>query len=118
MHARHKLGPRSPGDQRWLPRTSIWCIIIGLFAKSTMGFGTVSVKGLSLVPKPPTNIKAFMVPGFAVLWVQAALTRQLLRAQVHTAQEGSKEEILTLACDAVHSCQAHVPSCTSLQGGY
>ncbi len=41
-------------------RTSIWWIIIGLFAKSTIGLGTVSVSGRSRVPYPPTRIKAFI----------------------------------------------------------
>lgn len=36
-------------------------MIIGLFAKSTIGFGTVNVRGRSLVPYPPTRINAFMV---------------------------------------------------------
>jgi hypothetical protein len=38
-----------------------WCRIIGLLAKSTRGLGTLSVRGLSLVPKPPTRIKAFIL---------------------------------------------------------
>lgn len=33
---------------------------MGLLAKSTSGLGTLSVSGRNLVPKPPTNIKAFM----------------------------------------------------------
>ncbi len=41
--------------------TSIWCMIMGLFAKSMMGFGTVRVSGRSLVPYPPTRMSAFMV---------------------------------------------------------
>ena len=41
--------------------TSIWWMIIGLFAKSTIGLGTVNVRGRSLVPYPPTRINAFMV---------------------------------------------------------
>lgn len=39
-----------------------WWRIMGLLAKSTRGFGTLKVSGRSLVPKPPTNIKAFMMP--------------------------------------------------------
>jgi hypothetical protein len=38
-----------------------WCRIIGLLAKSTRGLGTLRVRGLSLVPKPPTRIKAFIL---------------------------------------------------------
>ena len=32
---------------------------MGLLAKSTIGLGTVSVRGLSRVPKPPTKMRAF-----------------------------------------------------------
>ena len=39
---------------------SIWCKIIGLFAKSTRGLGTERVSGLSLVPNPPTRMMAFI----------------------------------------------------------
>ena len=39
---------------------SIWWHSIGLFPKSTIGFGTLRVKGRSLVPKPPTKIRAFI----------------------------------------------------------
>jgi hypothetical protein len=38
-----------------------WCKIMGLLAKSTSGLGTLRVSGRSLVPNPPTRIKAFMV---------------------------------------------------------
>ncbi len=34
-------------------------MIMGLLAKSTIGLGTVSVRGLSRVPKPPTKMRAF-----------------------------------------------------------
>ena len=37
-----------------------WCKIMGLLAKSTSGFGTLSVSGRRRVPKPPTRIKAFI----------------------------------------------------------
>mmetsp|Transcript_14178 Transcript_14178/g.36563 ORF Transcript_14178/g.36563 Transcript_14178/m.36563 type:complete len:203 (+) Transcript_14178:832-1440(+) len=40
---------------------SIWCRIIGLFAKSTSGLGTDRVRGRSRVPNPPTKIMAFIV---------------------------------------------------------
>lgn len=43
---------------------STWCSIIGLFPNSTSGFGTLRVKGRSLVPYPPTKMRAFIV--FAV----------------------------------------------------
>lgn len=49
--------------RRWTyARASIWWMIIGLLAKSTIGFGTVSVSGRSLVPNPPTRISA-LSPG-------------------------------------------------------
>ena len=36
---------------QWLlGRTSIWCMIMGLLAKSTIGLGTVSVSGRKRVP--------------------------------------------------------------------
>lgn len=38
-------------------------MIIGLFAKSTIGLGTVSVKGRRRVPKPPTRMRAFSPTG-------------------------------------------------------
>lgn len=34
---------------------------MGLFAKSTRGFGTLNVSGRSRVPNPPTRMSAFMV---------------------------------------------------------
>jgi hypothetical protein len=34
---------------------------MGLLAKSTSGFGTEKVRGLSLVPNPPTRINAFIL---------------------------------------------------------
>jgi hypothetical protein len=40
--------------------TSIWWIIIGLLQNSTNGFGQLSVRGLSRVPKPPTRMRAFI----------------------------------------------------------
>lgn len=33
---------------------------MALFANSTIGLGKENVKGLNLVPKPPTKIKAFI----------------------------------------------------------
>ena len=39
--------------------------IFTLFANSTKGLGFESVRGLSLVPYPPTKIKAFIFP---ILW--------------------------------------------------
>ena len=40
---------------------STWWRSIGLFPNSTSGFGRLSVKGRNLVPKPPTNIRAFIL---------------------------------------------------------
>ena len=34
---------------------------MGLLAKSTKGFGKLRVRGRRRVPKPPTNINAFMI---------------------------------------------------------
>jgi hypothetical protein len=39
-------------------RTWIWWMIIGRLAKSTMGLGTVSVRGRRRVPNPPTRMSA------------------------------------------------------------
>ena len=48
-----------PASPRFnLPHTWIWWMIIGRFANSTMGLGTVSVSGRRRVPKPPTRIRA------------------------------------------------------------
>ena len=40
---------------------SIWCRRMGLLANSTSGLGLERVRGRSLVPNPPTRIKAFMM---------------------------------------------------------
>ena len=48
-----------PASPRFnLPHTWIWWMIIGRFANSTMGLGTVSVSGRRRVPKPPTRMRA------------------------------------------------------------
>mmetsp|Transcript_10744 Transcript_10744/g.20269 ORF Transcript_10744/g.20269 Transcript_10744/m.20269 type:complete len:201 (-) Transcript_10744:190-792(-) len=56
---------------------SIWCRIIGLFAKSTRGLGTDNVSGLSLVPKPPTKINAFISS------VSSSVSCLLLKSKLH-----------------------------------
>lgn len=43
--------------------------IMGLLQNSTRGLGQVSVRGLSLVPKPPTRMMAFSCAGVVLVMV-------------------------------------------------
>jgi hypothetical protein len=38
-------------------KASIWCTIMGLFAKGTSGLGKESVKGLKRVPNPAAMLR-------------------------------------------------------------
>ena len=42
-------------------KASTWCITIGLLQNSTNGLGFDNVSGRSLVPYPPTSIRAFIL---------------------------------------------------------
>ena len=42
-------------------KASTWCITIGLLQNSTNGLGFDKVSGRSLVPYPPTSIRAFIL---------------------------------------------------------
>ena len=66
---------------------SIWCKIIGLFAKSTRGLGTDKVSGLRRVPNPPKRLNAFMTVNSMRLstWLE-----QTLPTVQHTSEAPSE----------------------------
>ena len=47
--------------------TLIWCYTIGILINGKTDFGQCIVKGLNLVPKPPTRINAFMGGIFIIM---------------------------------------------------
>lgn len=54
---------------------------MGLLQNSTSGFGTERLRGRSLVPNPPTRIRALIPPLEFVMVVEVLLLPEVLTAQ-------------------------------------